>query len=79
MAVEHKPGCGWGPECEHCICGALVLTKAYRFANGNIIAFDQCGQQMPYYQDAWSRDPDAAGRIRRDYPHIEIKVGEVIR
>lgn len=47
-----------------------VLTTAYRFPNGNVMAFDQFGQQMPEYQGA-----DAAVLIARDYPLITIQHG----
>jgi hypothetical protein len=56
---------------EHCTCGALKLVSAYRFANGNVMAFDQFGRQMPYYQ----AHEIAAERIRRDFPSIEIQNG----
>lgn len=73
VMVEHKSGCAWEPERKHCTCGALVLTMAYRFANGNIIAFDQFGNQMPQYQGR-----DAAECIARDWPAIEIRAGEMV-
>jgi hypothetical protein len=47
-----------------------VLTTAYRFANGNVMAFDQFGQQMPEYQGR-----DAATCIYRDYPNMTIQFG----
>lgn len=70
----HKPDCAWLPDGEHCTCGALVLTKAYRFGNGNIIAFDQYGTQIPYYQ----AHGHAEARIRADYPGTEIRLGEIV-
>ena len=73
MAVKHDEGCRWNPETEHCTCGALVVVKAYRFHHGGVIAFDQFGKQLPYYQ-AW--DGVGAARIAEDFPHIEIKPGE---
>lgn len=73
--TSHKPSCTWEPELEHCTCRALVLKNAYRFSNGNIIAFDQFGKQMPYYQ---ARDT-AAERIAQDWPGIEIRPGEMVR
>lgn len=72
--TEHKPDCAWEPDGEYCTCGALVLTAAYRFANGNYIAFDQYGHQMPYYQRQ-----DAPALIARDWPGVDIKPGEMIR
>jgi hypothetical protein len=47
-----------------------VLTAAYRFANGNVMAFDQFGQQMPEYQGQ-----DAMQLIAQDYPTITIEHG----
>lgn len=75
--MEHKPDCAWEPEREHCTCGALYMAAAYRFSNGNVIAFDQFGHQMPYYQRG-SGD-EASARIKRDWPAIDIKSGEMIR
>ncbi len=74
--AAHILGCEWEPEREHCTCGALVLTKAYRFSHGGVIAFDQFGQQMPYYQQ-WHGVGEQ--RIRRDYPAVAIVAGEVAR
>jgi hypothetical protein len=31
----------------------LVITDVYRFKNGNVLVFDQYGQQMPGYQGLW--------------------------
>lgn len=74
--MNHKDGCAWEPEFEHCTCGALVLTKAYRFAHGGVIAFDQFGHQMPYYQQWYGV---GEGRIKRDWPAVDIRPGEMIR
>lgn len=48
-----------------------VLTTAYHFTNGNTMAFDQFGQQMPEYQGR-----DATLRIKQDYPNIIIEYGQ---
>lgn len=71
---DHTPECGWNAETERCTCGALVLTKAYRFSHGGVIAFDQHGKQMPWYQD-WNL---GAERIKADFPNVEIRPGEMI-
>lgn len=47
-----------------------ILTTAYEFTNGNVMAFDQFGQQMPEYQGR-----DAKQLIRKDYPNIVIEYG----
>ena len=44
-----------------------VLTNAYVFDNGNVMAFDQFGQQMPEYQTG-----NAIADISRDYPNIVV-------
>ena len=72
---KHDDGCHWNQETEHCTCGALVMAKAYQFDHGGIIAFDQFGKQMPYYQD-WNL---ARKRISQDFPHIHINRGEMVR
>lgn len=73
--AEHKPDCGWNADTEHCTCGALYMVNAYRFSHGGCIAFDQHGHQMPYYQD-WN---EGAARIKRDFPNIMIRAGEMVR
>lgn len=75
MAANHKPGCSWDPETELCTCGALWMAKAYRFSHGGVIAFDQFGHQMPYYQD-WD---EGASRIAQDYPNIQVRPGEAVK
>lgn len=69
----HKPDCQWNLDTEHCTCGALFLVAAYRFDNGNVMAFDQHGHQMPYYQT----HGNALDRITADYPGIGILRGSL--
>lgn len=47
-----------------------VLTTAYHFTNGNTMAFDQFGQQMPEYQGR-----DALKQIKLDYPNLTVEHG----
>jgi hypothetical protein len=53
-----------------------TMAKAYVFGNGMVIAFDQFGQQMPDYQGPLAEVQD---KIRADYPHVEIRGGEMSR
>lgn len=46
-----------------------TLTHCYVFANGMVMAFDQNGEQMPDYQ---GRLEEVEGKIKEDYPKIEI-------
>ena len=55
---------------KHLLRTDRILTTAYRFANGNVMAFDQFGQQMPEYQGH-----DAVELITKDYPHVIIQRG----
>lgn len=50
----------------------LVLTNAYRFENGMVMAFDQHGEQMPEYQ---GRYEVVAEKIMRDFPEVPIVAG----
>ena len=46
-----------------------ILTKAYQFANGMVMAFDQNGQQMPEYQGSLD---EVQAKILADYPAVKI-------
>lgn len=47
-----------------------ILTTCYRFENGNVMAFDQHGRQMPKYQGTFDK---VAPLVQRDYPGIAIE------
>ena len=47
-----------------------ILTHAYVFENGMVMAFDQNGDQMLDYQ---GRFEDVASLIKHDYPDINIE------
>ena len=43
-----------------------IVVNAYIFPNGNVIAFNKAGQQVPEYQDY-----DAKDKLKRDFPDLK--------
>ena len=48
----------------------LVLTNAYVFGNGMVMAFDQHGQQMSKYQGKIDK---VRSLIEKDFPNVKIE------
>ena len=44
------------------------VVKAYLWQNGNVMAFDADGRQVPAYQG-----DDALEKLRRDYPDLKVE------
>jgi hypothetical protein len=50
--------------------GQPIVTNAYLFGNGMVMAFDGGGKQVPEYQGT---KEEVVPKLRRDFPRLVIK------